>query len=196
MLTSKRLKPVEQEMWRVQSDTDTDENIEPTSSKRRKYKRSKKRRKSKTQSCSSLYSFAASITPSSFKDHSEPNVNYFTSERTDDTVDLNVSLNLTTATIIGSKNDNKSVRQSKEDMPHSTASSPGAQTLGPSNSIRSSVLSMLSKLGKWKKCNCKSTQVPHNRNECSMDAANKPPSHSSTSTKYFRGFSFSGKKYV
>lgn len=200
MLPSKRLKPVEQEVWDVHSDTDSDETVQQSSSKRRKYKRNKKRRKSKTQSCSSLYSFAASITPSTFKDHSEPNVNYYTNEQKEDMVDLNLSLNLTEAGApTASSATNKvectaSPTVSKEDTTQTNASTPGVQTNGSTaDGIRSSVLSMLSKLGKWKKCNCKSTQVPHHRNDCNMAPENKPPSHSSTSTKYFRAFSFSGK---
>lgn len=200
MLQSQSFKTVELDAWDIHSESEMDETNLQSANNRKRYRRNKKRRRSKSQSCSSLYSLA-SMRPS--KEQSAPNVAY---GRTDDCVDLGMlppssstdsnaktikalgaASSVHTATIEMKLGDSGNVSGSDE---------PTATVTIPANPVefKESFFAMIGRLGNWRKCRCKlaATDVPLQQHECGLSVGGKSGSHSSTA-KYFRAFSFSGK---
>ena len=181
----------------TQSNSDDDNDDEHKFEKRSKrYRPTRSRRKSKTQSCTSLYSFSTLNQSTSAKEQnicSEPNVNYYIDGRTGEIVDLNLTLNSMRqgATVVdrGSKAKNSVGKTAAADGVETT---PTSEPHG--NGFKASFITVLGKLGMWRKC--KESTTGNSRrvsDECGLQSEKGPLRR--TASKYFRAFSFTGKLF-
>lgn len=214
---------VELEVLDIHSNSDTENNYRCSSTKSEKHKRyhhrSTKRRKSKTQSCSSLCSFTSYRSSPIIKieqehqhqQRSEPNVSYYVDSATGETVDINIiqskkstlhksdsqkQLNccddgIGTAGCSYSPNTNGKNEQCFDG--DSGGSPPSSNVIPIANGFKASLISVLGKLGMWNKNNSsKSARIPPQQDK-GLPPGKGPPT---ASTKYFRGFSLTGNKIL
>lgn len=203
--TQKLNTTVELEVLDVHSDSDTDNNHRCSSIKsenHKRYHRTTKRRKSKTQSCGSLCSFASYRATPKTEQISEPNVNYYVDSATGEIVDLNVR----TKSVLRKTDSEKELKccddgvaagcsydaaKGKSELFGEVNGSPLSSTVQPvSTGFKASLITVLGKLGMWNKSGGnKSTRIPPQQDKGLPPGKGPPPSNS----KYFRAFSFTGK---
>lgn len=193
--TSHASNTLELEVLEIQSDSDHETDQQRKSEKHKRYRRRSKngRRKSKSQSCSSLCSFSSLKSPRK-ELRSEPNVSYYVDSVTGATVNLNTA------------NDQQSSDLSKlpsfDDGLTTTGSCShsfrdeqfndlSGQTTAPlASGIKASFMTVLGKLGMWNNCKSQPQQ-----SENGLPGGKGPP-QSTTTSRLFRAFSFTGKFFI
>lgn len=178
---------VELEVLEVHNDSSGDDDKENDRKslppKRKKIHKNRFRRKSKSQSCGSLYSLPSL---NSNSQQSEPNVNYYVDSKTDDEIVINLPFH---------KNNQKDCEDRGADSSESNQASqnPSFQqnlTGGGGGGLRNSLLNVIGKLCMWKRNGSRSTSIPSQHDK--VGTSDKFTPSNSTGPSYFRAFSIIG----
>lgn len=181
---SETLNSVELEVLEVHNDSSGDDDKENDRKslppKRKKLHKIRSNRKSKSQSCGSLYSLPSLNSNSQL---SEPNVNYFVDSKTDDEIVINLPFHKLNQKDCDDKGD------SFESNPPSQNPS-FQQNVPNSGGLRNSLLNVIGKLCIWKRSGSRTTSIPSQQEK--VGTSDKFTPSNSTGPSYFRAFSIIG----
>lgn len=180
------LNSVELEVLEVHNDSSGDDDKENDRKslppKRKKFHKNRSRRKTKSQSCGSLYSLPSLNSNSQI---SEPNVNYYVDSKTDDEIVINLPFHKINQKDCEDRGDSSESNQASQN-PSFQQNVPNSGSGG----LKNSLLNVIGKLCMWKRSGSRSTSIPSQQEK--VGTSDKFTPSNSTGPSYFRAFSIIG----